>query len=398
MLVFLGAFSNPWFRSLAYELFVHTHILAALAYLGTMFWHAAQQKDSRHYLWATVGIWIVQLAARAWDKTAIFELRQKHRNGNAHVTVLDDDSGQAAMMRVTVRLPFQWTPGQHAFLRFPRLGILDNHPFTIASVPKTGTGDNEILFLIRPYRGLTKRLLSRATQRSRLDPEANPDPEHRGSSDDNIKVKANNDYDVRIDGPYGGFSEHFGLHKLYDQVVLVAGGGGISAMLPWLISLSTRIGNAKEPRRVQRVNLIWCIRHINAKAWVEQELRDCLDKARKCVRIDVYVTGEEVAEAQKLSSTLQAKSIQELPEKSPGFASGSSETSDGSTPGMPVHSGRPYMPSLLDGLVMLRKTAIMCCGPESLKNDVSNAAATLQRRVRENRAEEVYLHTETFGW
>ncbi|RPB24208.1 hypothetical protein L211DRAFT_215110 [Terfezia boudieri ATCC MYA-4762] len=48
-----------------------------------------------------------------------------------------------------------------------------------------------------------------------------------------------------------------------------------------------------------------------------------------------------------------------------------------------------------------RRTCIYVCGPETMKIDVSNAVAGLQHDIwrRENQdREEVYLHTETFGW
>ena len=48
-----------------------------------------------------------------------------------------------------------------------------------------------------------------------------------------------------------------------------------------------------------------------------------------------------------------------------------------------------------------RRTCIYVCGPESMKIDVSNAVAGLQHDIwrRDNQdREEVYLHTETFGW
>ena len=48
-----------------------------------------------------------------------------------------------------------------------------------------------------------------------------------------------------------------------------------------------------------------------------------------------------------------------------------------------------------------RRTCIYVCGPEAMRNDVSNAVASLQhdiwRRTNQDR-EEVYLHTETFGY
>ena len=176
VLVFLCLFSAPWFRQMCYELFVHSHIVAAIAFLGTMFWHCDNTGDSWYYLWATVAIWVFQLAARALDKTSMFEVQQKRRTGTAHVQVLDDDAGRAAMLRISVQTSLKWSPGQHVFLRFPKLAILDNHPFTIASVmhkpsekENSESRKNELLFLVRPYTGVTKRLLQHAQAETNQD-------------------------------------------------------------------------------------------------------------------------------------------------------------------------------------------------------------------------------------
>ena len=96
------------------------------------------------------------------------------------------------------------------------------------------------------------------------------------STSSSLKIKAIESHHVSIDGPYGGLEQHRAMHRLYDHVILVAGGGGISAMLPWLTSLSRQIADLDEPCRVQRVDLIWCVRHASARAWVELELRECL--------------------------------------------------------------------------------------------------------------------------
>jgi hypothetical protein len=49
-------------------------------------------------------------------------------------------------------------------------------------------------------------------------------------------------------------------------------------------------------------------------------------------------------------------------------------------------------------MVSHRRTIILGCGPESLKVDLSNTAAKLQSKVLQHEADEVVLHTETFGW
>jgi hypothetical protein len=43
---FLVSFSIPWMRAKFYEIFVHSHIYAAIVYLGVIFWHAGNLGDS----------------------------------------------------------------------------------------------------------------------------------------------------------------------------------------------------------------------------------------------------------------------------------------------------------------------------------------------------------------
>ena len=404
VLVFLCLFSAPWFRQVCYELFVHSHIAAAIAFLGAMFWHCDNTGDSWYYLWATVAIWIIQLAARAWDKTSMFEVQQKQRTGTAHVQVLDDEAGQAAMLRISVHTSLKWSLGQHVFLRFPKLAVLDNHPFTIASVmrklsEKIGREGqtNELLFLVRPYSGFTKRLLQHAQAHESPDSTVQDMP----STTSPLKIRAVESHHVSIDGPYGGLEQHRAMHRLYDHVILVAGGGGVSAMLPWLISLSRQIADLDEPCRVQRVDLIWCIRHASARAWIEQELRECLQLAGNSVHVDVYVTDGkpgDVFSSESASDDESPKEVEvnmECKEKETETARRVRSDHD-RTAG--VHAGRPYLPSLLPSIVSHRRTIVLGCGPESLKVDLSNTAAKLQSKVLQHEADEVVLHTETFGW
>lgn len=49
-----------------------------------------------------------------------------------------------------------------------------------------------------------------------------------------------------------------------------------------------------------------------------------------------------------------------------------------------MRAGRPCLPSLLTTVVSHRKTIILGCGPESLKVDLSNAAAKLQSHIISN--------------
>jgi predicted ferric reductase len=320
------------------------------------------------------------------------------------VQVLDDDAGQAAMLRISVQTSLKWSPGQHVFLRFPKLAILDNHPFTIASVMRkpsekedSESSQNELLFLVRPYTGVTKRLLQHANAQERPDSIV----QDMSSTTSPLRIKAVESHHVSIDGPYGGLEQHRAMHRLYDHVILVAGGSGISAMLPWLNSLSQRIADLDEPCRAQRVDLIWCVRHASARAWIEQELRECLRLAGHRVHVDVYVTDGKPGDISSSESASDDESPNELEvdmESKEKEAETIRRVRSDHDRAASVHAGRPYLPSLLPSLVSHRRTIILGCGPESLKVDLSNAAAKLQSNVLQNEADEVVLHTETFGW
>lgn len=91
---------------------------------------------------------------------------------------------------------------------------------------------NELAFLVRVHNGFTLRLFSN-------------------------DGKAGSLYAL-IDGPYGGVNRP--IYRLFDHVILVVGGGGVSAALSWVQDLSCRL-NKEQARRVPKVSLVWCVRH-----------------------------------------------------------------------------------------------------------------------------------------
>ena len=82
-----------------------------------------------------------------------------------------------------------WSPGQHCFLRFVGVRILDSHPFSIASMKENPSG---MKFIIRAQNGLTKSLYKELDK----------------------QIITNKK--VYIDGPYGGtFRNPKAFEKLY---------------------------------------------------------------------------------------------------------------------------------------------------------------------------------------
>jgi predicted ferric reductase len=230
-----------------------------------MFWHAGNSLDSWTYLWATVGIWVFSLCGRFLAKIKTPGLR-------GAVASLEDIDGELLKITIPAFGGLTWHPGQHVFLRFPSIAPLDNHPFTIASVSDatyvTGKdGENTrtpLTFFVRPREGITKKLM-KITQR-------------------NLTRKLK----VVIEGPYGGHDRH--LELAYESVVLVAGGSGITSVLPLLTHLSRMIG--RERIVLREIKLVWAVRDKQAITWIRKELGDAIAAAPGSVTIDYYVTSE----------------------------------------------------------------------------------------------------------
>lgn len=344
---------------------------------------------NRYYLWATVAIWLVQLLGRMFWKTSAFKLTDTWFGGFP-TTVHNLGAG---MMRMEVLVPhtWSWTPGQHVFLRFPSIGILDHHPFTIASIPSrdmtrdkgdegyAGDEVNTLSFLIRAQAGFTRRLLKKIT--------AAPD----------MQLSA------VVDGPYG--TVHRRLEKVYDNVILVAGGGGVTAILPWALHLVNCIRG--QEACITRVHLVWMVRHASAIRWISGELQEALQIAPEgSLKVEVYVTDEEQG-----SNLVDVAGVRASPkagdedldmdpaDKSSRTNSGGSQVDLELDARIQKHfQGRPVLSKAVPEFLGPGRTAIIGCGPESLKVDLSNAVAASQGRVLKGEVAEVMLHTETFGW
>ena len=175
---------------------------------------------------------------------------------------------------------FTWRPGQHCFLRFPGLEAWGNHPFTIASADldsrsvsnkSCGNHASTLTFYIRTHRGFTRKLAAYATRF----PEASSE--------------------VWVEGPYGGLS--YRVENVYDSVVLVAGGGGVTACLPWVEHLVS-MRKCREEMRVRSVSLVWIVREAAHLSWVAErlhELEDVVGGGGEFLEVRLFVTSSEHA-------------------------------------------------------------------------------------------------------
>jgi hypothetical protein len=145
--------------------------------------------------------------------------------------------------------------------------------------------------------------------------------------------------------------------------------------------------------RVKRVVLVWAMRRTEHFHWVEKELLAAVES--KVPGLDI-VLQFHVTDAKQVSPTRK----EESGDKSSVIADIDGADSPGTAMerlGEVVYQ-RPVMTDILSVYVGEGKTMVFGCGPEGLRQDLSNACASAQSRVLKGEAQEVVMHLEAFGW
>ncbi|KAI1205175.1 ferric reductase like transmembrane component-domain-containing protein [Annulohypoxylon truncatum] len=374
ILVGIVVLSIPWIRHRFYNFFYRLHIPMYVVYLGLLFWHSKQEKDSWVYLYATLAIWLASCLVRLFYKWQTFSIFRDWFHGlPSRVEELP-----GGMTKVTVLAPadFRWKPGQHCWIRIPHLSILQNHPFTIANLPKIPSAGikrdsdvQEIILYVRAHQGLTLDLLKSVENHDIV--------EDRGRS-----------VSIHVDGPYGGIVED--VPALYESLIFVAGGSGISACLPWIQYTARRV--AEGSAAAKNIHLIWMVRYASQIQWITEELEPLINAHPDLIQVDFFVTNSS---SPTVTSTDSEKN-------SDGGVVGGKPSEKSTTTVSPklgqVHNERPYLPNILPPLLTARRCFILGCGPESLRTDLANAASAAQKKVLTGEVDIVTLHTESFGW
>lgn len=369
-------FSLHTVRDRFYEVFLHVHWPSAIAYLGLLFWHDDQALESWSYLWGTLAVYGAGLLYRYFKKTNYLQLRSNwFVNDMAHISVLPD---RAVEVNIFSKLSIRWLPGEHIFIRFLSIEPLSNHPFTLAGLPEydTSSGFTKMRLVARPYSGFTNSLFQQASN------------------------KVTQTQKVLWDGPYGGVDRDV---LSFDDVVLVCSGSGATAILPFFkyIALEASQGNSIA---VKRIKILWTIRNIEAFEWFRNDIEDALkllseNNNSNSVIADfhLHITSDRrdsnnnsnnVSSSEK-SSVMTTTNNTSIPEAVTSY-----------------YTRADIRTKLSDwGSNFGKKAIVISSGCQGVRNDVSNAVASLQKRVLFNRkfqsgetCNEIYLHTETFGW
>ncbi|KAL7897248.1 ferric reductase like transmembrane component domain-containing protein [Trichoderma sp. SZMC 28014] len=405
---FIVFFSFSWFRRKIYESFLLIHIILSVVLIVALFHHTSIfDGEYNPYLWPLVAIWsfdrFLRIVRVVYCNLHV-RLRKKALQRSVAAISYDQD---ANIVRIQINTHVKPKPGQHYYLYQPfRFTGWENHPFTLAywsqsteetvqiqgGSPTTNNainppsrihavaGDEYILsFWIRPYDGWTRRLRDMCLK-----------------SISTSKLSAVSRETLLLEGPYGMAEPLWA----FDEVLLIAGGSGIAAMIPYILDHVSRAVAGQT--RIRGLTLVWSDRkQAYLRRIAQQELAAAL--IRDDVRCIFYCT-----DAAKVS-------IDSLPLPSPDEISMENacretkecgvlkdkEAADDirETDSLVFETGRPDIPVLIEratasAIESGSRLAVMACGP----GELADTAREATRRAMRHQSNSVEYFEEAFGW
>ncbi|KAK1251546.1 hypothetical protein MKX07_007025 [Trichoderma sp. CBMAI-0711] len=380
MLVALGLsslFAFAPLRNRLYEFFKATHVAFAAVFLACLYYHVKDQFKGVYlvWVWACVGLWAGDHFLRIL-RVLVMNYKTLLGKGSLALASYSEETG---MIRLQVKPSINCsgqTPGTYYFVYLPGMHFWESHPFTLAgrskqlddspaygsssdqpSEKKTGTqsprvtelasesGDSYMTFMIRPRDGMTRRLRDKLVSKSESGP---------------LRVR------VLLEGPYGTPArlDHF------DDVLFIAGGSGITTVLPYLRMFFEDQKQSQTPP--PNVRLIWVVRHEGfVRDVLANDLR-AIEGASK-LNMEFYITSESSA-----SSTPKT------------------EEAGNSIPDPRFKKMRPDIHTTVDDFVTQSqgKTAVFVCGPAEIADTTRQAVIKQTKKVHID----VELFEEMFVW
>lgn len=256
---------------------------------------------------------------------------------------------------------------------------------------KTDGIASELIFYIKPRRGVTARLAAMAAKQP------------------GISKK------ILIEGPYGGVSPHH--MSQFDTLLVIAGGsgGGFSlAMVDEALRLTEKPKGGQGRRNLQ---VVFSTRDVAMADWYKNEIECRLSKSTMLslegnddsgfeTSVSLHVTSNPARDPINDSAvSFTIPDAENPPEKkmpAPDILTTGSFS-------LNVHrSIRPDIPGFIARSVAMansqgthvgkkQRIGVLVCGPASMLHDTRNAAALAQTRTLGGEIEELYLHSEPFA-
>ncbi|KAF9528715.1 ferric reductase NAD binding domain-containing protein [Crepidotus variabilis] len=347
-------------RNWSYEFFLIIHFIFVFIILLALYFHTRGRDITYWGIWPTMVIWgtdrfisLLRISIFNFSYLNPFSSKQSKSVLDASIEVLSP-----LFLRVSFKRPtyFQWRAGQSAFIYFPTISALpwESHPFTISSLPKAkAQGSNEVVFLLRVHRGITARLLKEAA--------------------------AEKTYPVFINGPYSNPPVLIG----YNTVMLIAGGSGISFVLPLFEYLTST--SQSSIGRPQRIFLVWAIRDAGHAQWLTPVIQNISKDLS--VSVKIFVTSGKTAVSAESSA---GASLNDEKMDEPGLHD---------QPFVSVDHGRPNITTLVEGEVE-KSRGRMCinvCGPTGLIEATREAVRRPRPMDILRGGPTITFHVEGFG-
>ncbi|KAI1407406.1 ferric reductase NAD binding domain-containing protein [Hypoxylon sp. FL1857] len=284
LLLLLFALSTPWgIRLTGYEFFRKAHYVLAMVYIGACWGHWA---NLQCFMIPGLAIWALDRGIR-FLRSALIHYQylpngsMGFRAAHASLTYFPDEE-HGDVVRMDFSHPQDpWKVGQHFYLCFAECSIWQSHPFTPLNLPKVQDGLVSHSYILRAKKGETKKVAALAAKKLAAAPSATTPLILSGSYGESIVKNLTPDVNV----------------------LCVAGGTGITYVLPVLLSL------VEQPEvKDRKIQLVWAVRKKDDTRWIEKEL-DTIRKAAKAHKIEVhiYVTREARSKDLSISDDISEK-------------------------------------------------------------------------------------------
>ncbi|OTB05001.1 hypothetical protein M426DRAFT_73129 [Hypoxylon sp. CI-4A] len=294
ILLWMNITSFKPLRTMAYEIFVAQHILAAIIFLWVVYVHVPA--SARYNVWFAIASLCFDRAFRLGLLICQNVKLRPNRSGCeggqwiGHQTQLSA-VGESMTVLTIKDVHFKWQTGQHLYLWLPRVGPFEAHPYTIASahqMPNTCVC-NSIQLVIRAHSGFSKRLNKYARRM-----------EASG------KKKA---LTALVIGPYG----HQPRWEIFETLVLISASTGASYTLPVL----ENVLHSTATSCIKRVDFLLVARQGEEVSFYHERLREATERAKTAgieLTVHIAVTGDgqlEVLKGHPFSSSSVSTSSQE---------------------------------------------------------------------------------------
>jgi NAD(P)H-flavin reductase len=337
---------------LTYQKFKSLHIaLAILTIIGVWFHLQLAGLDMQlHILMGVIGIWCLERFIR------VARIMYRNVGAGSSKACIEALPGNAVRVTLDMVRPWNFRPGQHAYLYMPAIGLWQSHPFSVAWSDDAESLDEKkgivttrqdilahrktrVSFVIRARTGFTGKLFKKA----------------EAASEGKIFTRC------FAEGPYG-ISQSL---DSYGTVMLFAGGIGITHQVPYVRHLVASYAAGTSATR--KVVLVWIIQSPEHLEWIRPWMTEILamDRRREVLRIMLFVSRpRSTKEIHSPSATVQ------------------------------MFPGRPSVETLLDMEIenQVGALGVSVCGSGTLSDDVRLACRN--RQATSN----IEFVEEAFSW